>query len=149
MTPQNRRLVIALGTLAGLVVVVPVSLFLVISFGFRHHRIARQREAAHLVAEFHQRYNAQNFDAICRDAFKCSEFPKLQEAWQLVLQDTRNRGGSFVKVVRSDIDVSIEPPSVRADVVSSFQKGAMREIFVMKDGNGPLQIATYNLVPTP
>jgi len=65
------------------------------------------------------------------------------------LQDTRNRGGSFRNVVRSDIHVMLEPPSVRADVVSLFEKGEMREMFVMKDFDGPLQITSYGLIFTP
>jgi hypothetical protein len=150
MTPQTkRRLIIAVWTLAGLLVLVPVSLFLIASPGFRHHSIAQQHEATRLVAEFHQRYNAHDFEGICREAFKCSESPNVREGWQLVLQDTRNRGGSFRDVVRSDIQVTTEPPSVRADVVSSFEKGQIREIFTMNDFDGTLKIASYNLVFAP
>jgi hypothetical protein len=131
---------------AGLVLLVPVCLMLWMSLSFRTYRIAQGHEAARLVAEFHQRFNAHDLDAICRDAYKCSDFPNLRQDWQRLLDDTRNRGGTFRGLVRSDIDVSIEPFSVRADVLSSFEKGEVREIFIMKDYDGPLRIVSYQVV---
>jgi hypothetical protein len=48
--------------------------------------------------------------------------------------------------MRSGIRVYIEPPGVRANIVSSFEKGQLREIFEMKEFEGPLQIVTYKTV---
>jgi hypothetical protein len=145
---KNRgRLVVA--TLAGLILLVPVCLWLVMWVGLRPHRIAQQREATSLIRDFHKRFNAGDLDAICRSAYKCSELPNLKQDWQAALEDTRNRGGAFKRVLRSDIQVFIEPPSVRADVVSLFEKGELRELFVMNDFNGSLKIATYGTVFKP
>ena len=113
---------------------------------FRSHRIAQQQEATRLIAQFHRRLNEGDLEAICRDAYRCGDLPNLRQDWQRLLGDTRNRGGTFRSVVRSDIDVYIEPPSVRADVLSSFEKGQVREIFIMKDYDGPLKIVSYQTV---
>jgi hypothetical protein len=113
---------------------------------FHKASVRRQREAEELIAQFHQRFNAGDFDAICRDAYKCSEFQNLRKDWQAALEETRNRGGAFRRVLHSDIKVYIEPASVRADVVSAFEKAELREIFVMKDYDGPLKIVTYQTV---
>ena len=134
------------GLFAGLILLVPACLVLWMWLSFRTHRIAQEREAARLVAEFHRRFNANDLDAIRRDAYKCSDLLNLRQDWQRLLDDTRNRGGTFRGVVRSDIDVYIEPPSVRADVLSSFEKGEVREIFIMKDYDGPLKIISYQTV---
>jgi len=148
MTPQTRRRILtALWTLASLAVL--LSLYLAASFAFRRHTAEREREAIRVVAEFHQHYNAQDFEAICRSATKCSELDNVREGWRQVVQDTRDRGGAFKGIIRSDVHVYVEPPSVQADVVSSFEKGELREIFVMNDFDGQLKMTTYNLVFNP
>jgi hypothetical protein len=114
--------------------------------GFEMTKVRQKSEAERIIAQFHKRLNAGDFEAICHDAFKCSEFPNLRQDWQSALEDTRNRGGAFRSVLRSDIKVSIEPASVHADVVSAFEKAELREIFVMKDYNGPLRIVVYQTV---
>ena len=103
----------------------------------------RQREAADVIAQFHQRFNAGEFNKICDDAFACRGSTDLRKAWQALLEDVRNRAGSFRSVSHSDIKVYIEPPSVQANVVSVFEKTELRETFVMNDYDGPLRIITY------
>jgi hypothetical protein len=115
-------------------------------YDFRSYRITHQREAARLIAEFHHRFNDRDLAAICRDAYRCSDLPGLRQDWQRLLDDTRNRGGMFRSVVQSDINVYVEPPSVWANVDSSFGKGELREIFMMKDYEGGLKIFTYKTV---
>jgi hypothetical protein len=132
--------------MAGLIVLAPVGVWLLAWLTFQPHRITRQREATRLIAEFHQRFNEHDLDAICRDAFTCSELPSLRQDWQALLENTRNRVGIFRGVIRSDIRVYIEPPGVRANIVSSFEKGELREIFEMKEFEGPLKIVTYQTV---
>jgi hypothetical protein len=116
--------------------------------GFEITKVRQKSEAERIVAQFHQRLNAGDFEATCHEAYKCSEFPNLRQDWQAALEDTRNRGGAFRRVLHSDIKVYIEPPSVRANVVSSFERGELRELFLIKDFDGPLQIVTYKAVTT-
>jgi hypothetical protein len=150
MNPSTKRTVMLIGGIfAGLLVLVPAGLWLWMWLSFRSYRIARQLEATRAVADFHQRFNAHDLDAICRNAYKCGELPNLKQDWQSVLEDARNRGGAFKRVLRSDIQVSVEPPSVRADVVSLFEKGELRELFVLNDFDGPLKITTYGTVFKP
>jgi hypothetical protein len=65
-------------SIAGLIVLAPVGFWLLAWLMFRPYRIKRQREATRTIAEFHQRFNEHELDAICRDAFKCSELPSLR-----------------------------------------------------------------------
>lgn len=136
-----------LWTLAGLIVFAPVCLWTLAWLASRPYTIKQQREATRLVEEFHRGFNADDFDAICREAYKCNELPGLKDDWISVLEDTRNRGGAFLHIIHSDIRVSIEPPSVRAELISSFERGELREIFDMNNyGDGPLKIIRYQRV---
>ena len=90
------------------------------------------------MGQFYPRFNAGAFDKTCNGAFACPGSADLRHARQALLEDVRNRAGSFKGVSRSDIKVYIEPPSVQANVVSE-----LREIFVMKDYDRPLRIVTY------
>jgi hypothetical protein len=63
-------------SIAGLMVLAPVGLWLLAWLTFRPYRIKRQREATRLIAEFHKRFNAHDLDTICRAAYKCSELPR-------------------------------------------------------------------------
>jgi hypothetical protein len=95
------------------------------------------------MGQFYQRFNAGAFDKTCNGAFACPGSADLRHARQALLEDVRNRAGSFKGVSRSDIKVYIEPPSVQANVISVFEKTELREIFVMKDYDRPLRIVTY------
>jgi hypothetical protein len=70
--------------------------------GFEMTKVRQKSEAERIIAQFHKRLNAGDFEAICHDAFKCSEFPNLRQDWQSALEDTRNRGGAFRSVLRAD-----------------------------------------------
>jgi hypothetical protein len=59
---------------------------------------------------------------------------------------TLTRSAAFKSVRGSQIKVFIEPPSVRGDIVSLFEKGEQREIFVMKEFDERLKIVTYQTV---
>ena len=150
MNPSTKRAVVWIGGIfTGLLVLVPAGLWLWMWLSFRSHRIDRQLEATRVVADFHQRFNAHDLDAICRNAYKCGESPNLKQDWQSALEDTWNRGGAFKRLLRSDIQVYVEPPSVRADVVSLFEKGELRELFVLNDFDGHLKITSYGTVFRP
>jgi hypothetical protein len=58
------------------------------------------------------------------------------------LQEVQSRAGAFKSVVKPEVMVYIEPPSVRADFVSSFEKRETREIFVMRQSDEQLKIVT-------
>jgi hypothetical protein len=132
--------------LSGLTLAVPAFFGLRIWSDLRASRLRQEREAVTVIAQFHQRLNAHDFDAICRDADKGSDFPNLRQDWRILLGDVRNRLGSFKSVRGSEIKVFIEPPSVRGDIVSLFEKGEQREIFVMKEFDERLKIVTYRTV---
>ncbi len=144
----------SLAGLFALYMIAPICFVLLPWLSFRSYKTERQPEAAKLIAEFHHRFNAGDFDAICRDAYKCSDFPSLRQDWQSVLEETRNRGGAFKSIVQSDIQVYIEPPAVRATYVSSFEKTNCTEIFDFKDfdlkdgrvARGPLKIISYRVL---
>jgi len=150
MKPNLNRTVQIVGcSLAALFVLymlTPVFFPFVVLVSSASYRAKRVREGAKLIAEFHQRFNAGDYEGICREASGCKEFPNLREQWQFLLQDTRNRGGTFKRVIRSDIHAYIEPSGVRANVTSSFEKGELRELFEMKGYGGPLQIESYKVM---
>jgi hypothetical protein len=132
--------------LSALVLAAPLSFGIWIWNDFHGAGLRKQREAADIIARFHQRLNSGDFDAICRYAYRCSEFPNLRQDWQAALEATRERGGAFRSVIRSDIKVTIEPSSVHADVVSLFEKAQLHETFEMKEYDGPLRIIKYQEV---
>lgn len=114
--------------------------------GFQPYKAKRETEAARLIAEFHQRFNAGDLDAICRDAYKCNEIAGLRQDWQSTIEETRSRGGAFQRVVRSDFRVTMESIFVRADVVSSFENARLHEMFVIRNYDSPMQIVSYKVV---
>ena len=136
-----------IGLISTFVLAAPLSLCIWVWTDFHKARMRQQHEAEEVISQFHQRFNARDFDAICRDAFKCGDFLNLRQDWQSALEDTRNRGGGFKMIVRSNVRVVIEPPSVQANVVSPFEKGELTEVFYMRHvDSGPLQIVTYKVV---
>jgi hypothetical protein len=136
----------AIGLLSALVLAAPLSFGIWIWNDFHGAGLRKQREAAVIIARFHQRLNSGDFDAICRDAYRCSEFSNLRQDWQVALEAAREQSGAFRSVLRSDIKVSIEPSSVHADVVSMFEKARLDETFEMKEYDGPLRIIKYQEV---
>ena len=137
---------LTVGLLSALILAAPLSLGIWIWRDFHQALVREQHQTADVIMQFHERFNARDFDAICREAYKCSESPNLRQDWQSALEDTRNRGGAFRNVLRSDIKVFIEPASVRADIVSAFEKTELREIFEMRNFDGPLRIISYRTV---
>ena len=73
----------------------------------------------------------------------------LRKTGKLRCDDTRANGGTFKRTQHFDFTFTIEPRSLKADVVSSFEKGETREIFTLKDFEGPLKIVTYQRVFRP
>jgi hypothetical protein len=120
-----------------MILAVPALFALWIWRDFHGSRVRQEREAVRAIAQFHQRFHAGEFGKICDHAFACPGSPDLRKAWQALLGDVRNRAGNFKSVSRSDITVYIEPRSVQANVVSVFDKTELREIFIMKDYDGP------------
>jgi hypothetical protein len=143
---MKRRAKWIVGLLLALILVVPAFFALMIWRDFHASRVRQEREAVSAIAQFHQRFNAGEFDKICDDAFACPGSTDLRQAWHSILQEVRSRAGAFKSVVKPEVMVYIEPPSVRADFVSSFEKGEIREIFVMRHSDERLKIVTYQTV---
>jgi hypothetical protein len=144
---MKRRTKWIVGLLSALILAVPAFFALLIWRDFHVSRVRQEREAVSAVAQFHKRFNAGEFDKICDDAFACPDSADLRQAWHSVLHGVRSRAGAFKSVVKPEVIVFIEPPSVRADTVSSFEKGEIEEIFVMRHPDeGCLKIVTYQTV---
>ncbi len=143
---MKRRAKWIVGLLLALILVVPAFFALLIWRDFHASRIRQEGEAVSAIAQFHQRFNAGEFDKICDDAFACASSTDLRQAWYSVLQEVRSRTGAFKSVVKPEVTVFIEPPSVRANFISSFEKGEIKEIFVMRHSDERLKIVTYQTV---
>ena len=128
------------GLLLALMLVVPAFFALLI---WRDFHASRIRSA---IAQFHQGFNAGEFDKICDHAFACARSTDLRQAWYSVLQEVRSRAGAFKSVVKPEVMVFIEPPSVRANFLSSFEKGEIKEIFVMRHSDERPKTETYQTV---
>jgi hypothetical protein len=131
------------GCTLALLLVVPISLYLLIWRNFHNRKLPQTRQAMELVARFHEKFNSGDLDGICKETFNCGSSERLPEGWQLVLRDVKSHCGAFGQVVRSDVEVTVEPPSIRAIYVSSFERGVLREIFFLRDFNGALELAGY------
>jgi hypothetical protein len=131
------------GCTLALLLVVPISLYLLIWRNFHNRKLRQTHQAVELVARFHEQFNSGDLDGICNETFNCGSFERLREGWQLVLRDVRNQCGTFRQAVKSDVEVTVEPPSIRAIYVSSFEKGQLREVFFLKDFNGALELTGY------
>ena len=138
-----------LRTIAASALLMPVVFYVVLWSGFRAGRTREEGKTAALISRFHRLYNAADFDGICHLAYKCEEYRDVKENWQVTLDDTRANGGAFKITQRFDFTFTIEPRSPKADVVSSFEKGEIREIFTLKDFEEPLKIVTYERVFRP
>ena len=143
---MNRRAKWIVVLLLALTLAVPAFFALRIWTDFQASRLRQEREAVSAIAQFHQRFNAGEFDKICDDAVACPGSTDLRQAWHSILQEVRSHAGAFKSVVKPQVMVFIEPPSVRADFVSSFEKGEIREIFVMRHSDEQLKIVTYQTV---
>jgi len=130
-----------IGVLSGLIIAAPLSLWLWM-WGDSHWGHVKQRhEAAEVIARFHKHFNSGDLDGIVSDTSSRPE--QTREIWQPALTDLKSRCGNFRAVVKSGIDIYIEPSSVQAHYVSSFEKGQVKEDFVMNYSDGSLKITWY------
>jgi hypothetical protein len=93
---------------------------------------------------------------VCEAVYRCSLSTLARESWNSYVQQVRARAGSFRDVTSSEVQVSFEPPGVRATYVSSFEKTECKEIFdlmgfdlPLQDGRlirGPLKIVSYRVL---
>jgi hypothetical protein len=112
------------------------------SFGVR-----QRRDAMAVIERFHEHFNDRDFDKICEEAFGCAGSERVRSGWNSVLQEVADRAGKFRGVKSSDIKAYIEPFSVRADYVCSFEKTDVKEIFILKRfDEGHLRILSYQTV---
>ena len=123
--------------------------FLSLSFwhSFRTARIKEEKEIAVAIEKFHQRLNDKDFIKICEEAYGCSDSNIVREGWNSVLQKVWDRAGRFQAVKNSDIRVYIEPPSLHATYISSFEKSDVKEIFLLRrTADGTIRIVSYQTV---
>jgi len=107
---MKRRAKWIVGLLLALMSVVPAFFALLIWHNFHASRIRQEREAVSAIAQFHQRFNAGEFDKICDHAFACARSTDLRQAWYSVLQEVRGRAGAFKSVVQPEVMVLSSRP---------------------------------------
>ena len=140
---MNRNAKWTIGLLLGLIVLVPVSLGIAMWTGFRRTTALQTRAAEELVARFHENFNSDNVDGICNDTFTCDSAERARQIWKPTVDGVKARCGKFKSAVKSSIEVYVEPGSVRAEYISYFEKGQMREIFAMRDIGGHIKLLQY------
>lgn len=156
MSPERKRTVrLIRWSLAGLIVLAPVFIWVLPWLAFRPSIIEKQRESESVVQKFRAGYSADRLDMICEAVYGCSLSSSAKEDWHSYVQTVRELAGSFKSVKHSKIEVSIEPPGVRAIYVSAFEKGECKEIFDLRDYaepsndgssiRGPLRIVDYHV----
>lgn len=101
-------------------------------------RAKQTREAHEAIAEFHQRFNASDFDSICEVVFECYRAGLLgaPDNHHVVLGDLRKKQGAFESVIKSSVRVWSEPRWIEAEYVSRFEKGQLKEFFLMRHADG-------------
>ena len=108
MMPERKRTVRLIGwSLAGLILLAPVCLWLLAWLTFRPCRIKKQREAENVVQKFREGYSADRLDKICEAVYGCSLSSSAKEDWHSYVQRVRELAGSFQFVKHSKIEVSI------------------------------------------
>ena len=91
---------------------------------------------AKLIAQFHARMNAGQFDEIYDDA--CIDFRNSQSRDYLIdaMRKSRDEFGIFRKIESSNIDVVVNAPvQVRAVYDSVFENGEATERFIFVEDN--------------
>ena len=126
-------------SLAGLIGLAPVCLWLLAWRAFQPYRIKKQREAENVVQRFHEGYSSGQIDKVCEAVYGCSLSASAKEDWHCYIEKVREAAGSLKTVTSSRIEVHIEPPGVRATYVSIFEKGEGTEVFDLGDYVEPLK----------
>jgi len=102
---------------------------------------SRQREhereetlALHLIAKFHEEFNSTSADA------------PTPEANPLVsrIQEVRRQTGKFKQLGTCKIAGTIEPPSLSARCLATFEQGEAEESFLFHDFNGENRVVRYS-----
>lgn len=142
MQRKTQRIVVAF---SGLLLAALVSFALVVRHGYRKWQVKEENEARNLVTRFHENFNSRDLDGICRDWIGCESPESADRIWNPVLEDVKSKCGAFRQVVGSNVEVTIEPASIRAVYVSSFDRGQLREVFAFlnADASGTLKLANY------
>ena len=143
------------GLLLGLILGVPAIFVLLIWREFHNSGKKYEREGQNAVQKFYEAYNTGNLDRICETVYGCSLSATAKESWNSYLARVRDHAGSFRNAKFSKYRRYIEPFSVRADYLSSFEKAECAERFELndfdehpKDGQytrGPLKIVDYRV----
>jgi hypothetical protein len=129
----------------GLVGGVALGALLWTSIGIYKDQARQQRDSKSAIALFHQHFNSADFDTICREVFECafgSPFGTADDG-KSDLGDLQKRYGTFQRIVKSQIQIYSEPPFVHVEYISEFERGELRELFLLRDTVGPLTLIAY------
>src|SRR5271167_2980646 len=90
-----------IGLLWGLIFAIPLTVLLWMRTDYDRAYLRLRHDAQETIAQFHQRLNAKDFAAICRDASSCEDFLSPPENWRSDLEHVRGHFGSFQGVLKS------------------------------------------------
>ncbi len=146
-TPTTKQIAKWLGILGLAYLALFASLWAYAEYSSSPFREEKKREAESVVQTFHDGYNADQIGKACEALYGCSLSSLAREGWNSYINRVRDRAGSFRTVKTSKIRISIEPFSVRATLVSSFEKGEATETFELDEIDGPLKDGIRNHGP--
>jgi hypothetical protein len=101
-------------------------------------------EASTVIQRFHQGFNSGDVKPLCDTVVICLGSDSIRDSWNSRLKGVRDRAGDFHSLKSSTIHASIEPFSVRATCLASFDKAEVTENFEMSLRNEKLLIVSYS-----
>ncbi len=99
--------------------------------------------AAGLIDQFHRQVNAGESEKIYQEFPVCDQ--QTRGYWTSMLSTFHERTGKFVSVVKAERHAYIEPSSIHASYVSTFEKATAREEFAFKVIDGRFVIINYKI----
>ncbi len=101
-----------------------------------------------LIAQFHERMNAQHFEEIYDDAHPAFRNALNKQEWLRHMQETREQYGLFKAARSSKINVVMGAPvQIRAAYYSTFDKGEATELFSFAREGHKVQLLIYGISP--
>jgi len=94
-------------------------------------------DARAAIERFHDRFNRNDLASACEDTFRRQD-PRLDCIGQL--KEVKARFGSFQRMRKIKFQVISEPPWVRVEAISMYDKGELVEEFLTRPG---FMVATY------
>jgi hypothetical protein len=121
-----------------------IVLFLIWGFHAGHvFNTKWEGEASTLIQRFHQGFNSGDVKPLCDTVVICLGSDSIRDSWNSRLNRVRDRAGDLISLKSSTIHASIEPFSVRATCVASYDKAEVTENFGMSLRDEKLLITSY------